>query len=138
MASVESIEHTADIGVRISAGSAGEAFTLAAGVMFDFMVDRSAMGQPDTWQIHVEGTDWEDLLVRWLEELLHGFEIEGRIPGTIEIRGLVPTQLHAEIRGDRLDLDRDERGVQIKAVTYHQLRSKPTSDGFEVQVIFDI
>lgn len=138
MATVSPIDHTADVGIRVSAPSASEAFVAAAGGMMDIMVDRTHVAERETWSVEVEATAWDDLLVAWLEELLYRYEMAQLIPKRIELRDLSPDRLAAELHGERLDPERHDTGVQIKAVTYHQLRAEETEGGFEIQVIFDI
>ena len=138
MATVSHIDHTADVGIRVSAPSAAEAFVAAAEGMVDIMVDRTEVAERETWSIELEATAWDDLLVAWLEELLYRYETERLIPKRIELGRLSPDRLAGELHGEHLDPQRHDTGVQIKAVTYHQLRAEETEAGFEIQVIFDI
>lgn len=135
---VELIDHTADIGVRVQAPSPAEAFCAVAEAMFDFMVERDAVAPAETWQMRVEAEGWEDLVVTWLEELLYGFESQGLIPRTCHVQELDSSHVLAELAGEHLDPHRHETKLQIKAVTYHQLRAEETGEGFVIQVIFDI
>jgi SHS2 domain-containing protein len=135
---IEPIEHTADIGLRVWADTPADAFAAIAGAMFDAMVNREHIPPRERWSIRVIADGWEDLLVAWLEELLYLYETERAIPEACHITDIAPDHLEAELLGDYLDPTRDEQRVQIKAVTYHQLRAEETEEGFFVQVIFDI
>ena len=137
-AHVEQLDHTADIGLRIEADSAAEAFEAAAAATFDVLVDRERVEERETRELSLRADGWEDLLVSWLEELLYWYEGERFVLRSARVREIEPERLVAEVRGERLDVERHEPGLQIKAVTYHQLRAEETSEGFLVQVIFDI
>jgi SHS2 domain-containing protein len=139
MATVEMIDHTADVGIAVRGDNPADAFVTAATAMFDIMVpNRSAVEARHTWDIIVDAADYEDLLVTWLEELLYHYEIGRRVPADIDIADISATHLAASVRGEPLDQSRHETSVQIKAVTYHQLQAAQTTRGFEIRVIFDI
>jgi SHS2 domain-containing protein len=136
---IEQIDHTADIGLRVRAATPAEAFELVAGGMFDFIVtNRDTVELELDEELQVEADGWEDLLVAWLEELLYRFETDRFVPKVIAIRQIEHDLLVADLQGGTFDAARHETGVQIKAVTYHQLRAELTADGFQIQVIFDI
>jgi SHS2 domain-containing protein len=138
MTTISYLDHTADVGVDITAPTAVEAFVAAAEAMFDVMVDRQRVAPVQTWTVEVQAERWEDLLVVWLEELLWLYESEGMLPHDILIGTMGPTNLRAVIEGDTLNRMRDDPRVQIKAVTYHQLRAEETPEGFALRVIFDV
>lgn len=135
---VESLDHTADIGLRVVAPSAAAAFAAIAEGMFDAMVDRTQIEEVETRHVQVEAESWEDLTVVWLEELLYLYETDLFVPQTCHVQAISPRELVALLRGDRLDRSKNETGIQIKAVTYHQLQAEETPEGFQIQVIFDI
>ncbi|GAC1444508.1 MAG: archease [Chloroflexota bacterium] len=134
----EYIDHTADVGFRLQANSPSYAFVAAAEGMFDIMLSRRMVQECHSWEISVEATGWEELLVAFLEELLYRYEMHGEVPHSVCMRNLTETTLSAASRGEFFDADRHEPTIQIKAVTYHQLRASPTESGFEISVIFDI
>ncbi len=136
---VEHIDHTADVGIRVLAATPEAAFIAAAEAMLDMIVvNRDAIAEAQSRQVGVEADGWEELLVAWLEELLYELEVEHLVPSSIVIRELSSDRLHAELRGESFDPDQHESGIQIKAVTYHQLVAEERDQGFQVQVIFDI
>jgi SHS2 domain-containing protein len=135
---VELIDHTADIGLRVRASTSHQAFCALAEAMFDILLDREQVVPAEQWQVHVGAGGWEDLVVFFLEELLYLYEARGLAVHACTITEIGENHLDAEMSGDYLTTERPERKVQIKAVTYHQLRAEQTPRGFEIQVIFDI
>jgi SHS2 domain-containing protein len=136
---VEQIEHTADIGIRVRASSPEEAFEAAALGMFDIVApSRRIADASERSEVRLTGDGWADLLVKWLEELLFIYEIDGLVPIRAEVDRIGPHGLEAHVSWHCFNPAPDQRGVEIKAVTYHMLKAGPTADGFEAQVIFDI
>lgn len=131
---VEELGHTADVGVRASAATLPDLFACVAYAMFGLM----ATAGPDRrfhYPISITAPDQESLLVDWLSELLYLHEITGAVFDHITIDELSAQSLKAHVAGD-LPLQRP--GVQIKAVTYHQLAIRQTSDGWMAEVFFDV
>ena len=137
-AHVEALDHTADVGLVVRADAPDVAFAAVAEAMVDIMVNREQVEEAESWQVEVEADGWEDLLVTWLEEVLYRFEMDGLVPHSCHVDAISPTHLLATLCGEHLDRDKHEMGVQIKAVTYHQLRAEETGEGFEIRVILDI
>lgn len=135
---VERIGHIADVGLRVKAANAADAFVAVAQGMFEILLSRREANEVEEWSIHVTAEDWQDLLVTWLEELLYRFEMEEMVPASIEIKHLDPEQLEARVRGERLDPDRHEVGTQILAVTSNHIYARELNGGFEIQIVFDI
>lgn len=138
MSKSQIIDHTADIGLRVVAATPAEAFATLTEDMFGIMVARETVAEKERWEESVEARSWEDLVVAWLDELLYRYESERLIAKTCRVTEISSTAIAAELFGDYLDPEVHETGVQIKAVTYHQLHAAETEEGFEVQVIFDI
>jgi SHS2 domain-containing protein len=70
------LSHTGDLGMLVYGRDLPELFAHAAWAMFDLMSDATTMRPQQTVTVSVEATDLEDLLVRWLNELLYLFAVE--------------------------------------------------------------
>lgn len=72
MKNYELIEHTADIGIRIKAGSLEKLFAAVASAMFDIIAEDLNPKAAGTTKISIaqEGDNTEELLINWLNELL--------------------------------------------------------------------
>src|SRR5579884_951347 len=94
------------------------------------------------YEIRVEASSPEELLVAWLEELLYRSEVEGVIFSTFEVE-LRPgpegtSVLVARLGGRRLRPEDEPAGPSVKAVTRHQLRLGPGGEGWLAQVVLDV
>ena len=133
------IEHTADVGMELDAPDLRTALELSAAAMFDMICDLESVG--DSWKrvVSVESRDGdlENLLVRWLTELLYVHETERVLLSGFSVRKLDARLIEGHVTGERIDPDRNVVRLEIKAVTYHNLMIEETAGSWEVRVIFD-
>lgn len=133
------IEHTADVGLEVEAPDLKSAFELVAAAMFDMIV--SLDGVEETWRgtVEVSGRrdDLENLVVRWLSELLYISEAAGVILSRFEIERLDEDGVSAAVAGEAINPNRHDIKIEIKAPTYHGLAIEKTDGGYTVRVIFD-
>ncbi|HCA80415.1 MAG TPA: archease [Bacteroidetes bacterium] len=132
------LEHPADMGIEASGPDLREAFRQAALGLISIVVDPSSVGLSVQKTSSVEGTDAENLLVRWLSEILYLYDGEDYLVGGIEILKMSPTGLSANLRGEFVDEQRHRLKMDVKAVTYHQLSVSQGPEGAVVRVFLDI
>ena len=135
--SYREIEHTADVGVELSAPDLRSAFEGAAAAMFDLMSDLDRVGETWRGRVRVTGMDLENLLIRWLAELLFLSESEGVLLSRFTVDLLDGHTLDAAVAGEKFDRAKHAVRVEIKAPTYHGLRIEEVGGEWSVRVIFD-
>ena len=138
MKKYEIFDHTADMGVRVFGRTVEEVFVNAAYALFDQWTDLRKVRKQISQEISVQGSDREDLLIRWLGELLFLGESRGFLFKEFTIRRLDSTSLKAIARGEIFDPSRHCFKTEIKAVTYHQVEVKEADGKWEGRVIFDV
>lgn len=134
----ETFDHTADIGIRAFGKTVEEVFVNAAWALFDLLTDIDSVHENLSREIVMEGTDQEDLFVRWLSELLFLCEGKGYLFRDFSFSYLTATSLKAEARGEMFDPSRHQFKTEIKAVTYHQVEVVRNGEMWAGKVIFDI
>jgi len=134
----ETFDHTADLGVRVFGQTCEEVFTNAAYALFDLRTDLSNVRENLSYDLRLEAADREELLVRWLSELLSLSESRGYLFKNFSFSHLNQASLRAVARGEVFDPSRHKFKMEIKAVTYHQLELKEKDGKWEARVIFDI
>jgi len=154
----ETFDHTADLGLRVRAADAAELFTDAARGLFSAMLaNPDAVNPVEEIAIHLEGNNLEELWHDWLSELLyvfHGrrmalveFHVDLNLPATgaapsenvdAETRVSPPMILNATARGEPIDPSRHQIEMEVKAVTWHQLKVEQSPEGWLGEVILDI
>jgi SHS2 domain-containing protein len=132
------LSHTGDLGMLVYGRDAPELFAHAAWAMFDLMSDATLIEPRQTIDVSVAGNDLEDLLVRWLSELLYLYDTQRFLYCTATFTTLEPTLLTATVHGESFDAMRHPIDTEIKAVTYHQLAITATAGRWQAQVIFDL
>jgi len=134
----ELLDHTADLGIRVAAGTLEKLFENAGLALFDLLTDLGKVRPAARYTISVEAENQEGLLVQWLRELLYRFFGEKTVFCRLEVTHLTQASLSAVCWGERVNPDRHVFRTEIKAVTYHALRVARTEAGWTAEVIFDI
>jgi len=130
------IEHTADVGIKAYGNSLSEAFENAAVGMFDIITDNSKIKKIGQYNINLESSDLEQLLVDWLSELLFLNTAKNLVFCKFKVK-IQNNTLSAQIFGEEYDTSKHKIGVEIKAVTYHMVEVN-NKQPYYVQVLFDI
>lgn len=132
------IDHTADLGIIVKDPDIKGLFIFAARAMTDLMVKGDVSKGEAIRDVLVEGEDLQDIMVKWLGEILYLFVGEKLIADSIEIRSINPTQLESTLTLTHLNPEYHQVTREIKAVTYHQISVDKVGDGWEAKIIFDI
>jgi SHS2 domain-containing protein len=134
----EVFEHTADIGLRVRAGSLEELFAEAARGLFALIVSPLEQVQPSVERRFALPADQADyMLFDWLNALLWTFDAERMLFSRFEVQ-LGEQGLAATAHGEPMDPARHRMEHEVKAITYHGLRVEPSPDGWLAEVIVDI
>lgn len=137
-AGYELFDHTADLGLRVTAPDLPTLFARAAAGLTAMLVDFPANIRPrDERRFEVEGTDREYLLFDWLKALLLAFEEDRFVLSRCEVV-VTDAGLEATARGEPFDPSRHGLGREVKAITYHGLLVEQLADGWRAEVIVDI
>lgn len=159
----EVFEHTADVGLHITAPSLEELLVEAARGLFSLIIDEPAEVRPvQRIEIHVPGADpipgaaaeagpasvpRSDALpgaaayvfFDWLSELLYIFETKRLLLARFRVQiNDDDHSLTGEAWGEAIDESRHRLDYEVKAITYHGLEVKETPSGWEARVIVDI
>jgi SHS2 domain-containing protein len=139
MSPYELFDHTADLGLRVSASDLETLLRDAAAGLFATIVEPATPPGADgeRLELRVPGTRPDWLLFDWLNELLFTFETRRLVLGDFEVR-VDPAGLSARALGRPLDPGRDRLLHEVKAITYHGLRVERTAVGWEAELIVDI
>ena len=135
----EFFDHEADVGIRIDAPSMSALFEVAAHALMDWIGEPPPERAPRcTLSIKIEASDQEELLVRWLQELLFRFQHRHVYPTEFIQLDVTRTSLNAEVRGRTWAESSFPRFREVKAVTYHQLAVTAHPEGYKASIILDI
>jgi SHS2 domain-containing protein len=134
----ELFEHTADLGLRVSADSLEALFVDAARGLLAMLVANPGSVRPMTKKtISMSADEPTYLLFDWLSELLYAFETEKLLLVEFDVR-TDGKKLAATCRGEPMDGSRHRMEHEVKAITYHGLRLEKTTAGWFGELIVDI
>jgi SHS2 domain-containing protein len=136
----EFFDHTADIGAAVRGTTLPRLFENASRALLDLTCDRRAVRPRRGVAVLASGSSLEDLLVRWLSELLHLQQGGGWVFSSCSVDGLDRARLRARgrARGERFDPSRHRIRREVKAITYHQIHLARVRGAWRVRIVFDV
>ena len=132
------LEHPSDLGIEAYGHTMEEMFTNAALGVVSIITEPSQVNQKLERQITLQALDRENLLVRWLNEILFLFHGEKFLVQKVRFETLTDRSLKADVFGEMMDPSRHELKLDIKAVTYHQLKIEDHQDKWTARVFVDV
>ena len=135
------IEHTADVGLEVTAESLPELFSDALRGMTDVITDVGRVGPVLEHEVELRAGTLDLLLQEFLGEALYQFEVAQELfrAALVEIVDSASgCSLAGKMIGEPFDPARHLTKVALKAVTYHQLEVERDGARWRARVIFDI
>lgn len=138
MGKYETFSTTADVGIRIQ-GSGYEDLLQSAvnGLNLLYFDDHnfSSSGSPSVYPFEFHGDSLENILVNLLSEIVFLLQNENKITIGIKIKEINETFLNADLLTITAD---KEPNLEIKSVTYHNLKVSRKNNMLSTEIIFDI
>jgi SHS2 domain-containing protein len=133
----ETFEHTADMGLRVTAPDLAGLFEEAACGLFSLLVSGVPESNGRVREIRIPGERHDYLLLDWLAELLSlssaetvwfdGFSVQ------LDDRGITArAREHSLLTAGITVL------TEIKAITYHGLKLERSPDGWVAEIVVDV
>jgi len=132
------LEHPADVGIEAFGHSLKETFEYAALGLTSIIVDPASVDPSEQRFVSLKGTDPENLLVRWLSEIIYLYDGEDFLLSDVNIRRLAHGELEATLSGEKVTEGKHKLKMDVKAITYHQLKVDETPEGVLLRVFLDI
>lgn len=134
------VEHTADVAVSVSAATLPKLFANASCALADLICDRRSVRPARRIRIAVRGDGPEDLLVRWLSEVLFQHESRGWVYSRFVLDRVDRRTFSASgaAVGESFDGSRHRLNREVKAITYHMLRIVRRAGRWRVCIVFDV
>jgi len=136
------IEHTADVIVEAWGATIEEAFEEAAKGMYEVMTDTSLVIKSEKLCLDVDGIDLENLLYRWLENLLIATDSKNLVFSDFKIEAIEKDKNTYRLRGcaygEKFDRNKHRSKTSVKAVTYHQMRICEEGGEWKLRYTLDI
>ncbi|MCX7770369.1 MAG: archease [Proteobacteria bacterium] len=129
---------TGDVGINVFGNNLKEIFEQAAIGLFSFFTDLESIEENIIKTVSIDAESYENLLIKWLNELIFLFDVEGFIGKRVKINNLNEKSLTAKIMGDLFDEKKHSQGILIKAATYHKLKLEKKNKVWSASILFDI
>ncbi len=119
----KNFEHTADIGIEIESPTLSEAFEEVSLSFSEIITGGSLPEVSISKEVSLKSDNFDSLLVDFLSYLVVLFDTDDFIPGSakLEISKKNGFQLDGKLAGETYNQDKHGYGVEIKAISYHQL-----------------
>ncbi|MFH1619301.1 MAG: archease [bacterium] len=134
------LPHTADARVRAYGHTMPGVFENCAFGLLKLMKLSPGCRTGDSTEIRkirLKARGSEDLLVRWLNEIIFLVQADGFLPSDIKVENCRGCVLKASVKG-RTNRGGPPAGREVKAATYHGLEIKNTGGKLTAEVLFDL
>ena len=130
--------HGADIGVRGWGTTPAGAFEQAARAMTAVVTDPAGVRPERSVAIECRAPDAELLLYEWLNALVFHMATQRMLFAEFAVR-ITGGELHAEARGEPVDVARHAPAVEVKGATFTELAVRREADGrWCAQCVIDV
>ncbi|WP_148687733.1 archease [Candidatus Nitrosocosmicus hydrocola] len=137
--SVEYLDHMTDAYLRIHASNLGEAFEYAGLGLVGIMYELEGVEPNKQVPITAEGKDLENLLFDWLDKILLIVLLDRTIMSEFRVKithddetGLYGIRGYGN--GEQINPDRHELKVEVKGITYHEMKILENTSKGEVMI----
>lgn len=129
--------HTADIAMVVEADSLENIYFNSARALADILVGIDNVSESIKREMTIKAVDRDDLLIRFLNELIYVFSVDKVIFSDFNIIKLNDRELICMAKGDRIGaLNRIKR--EIKAATYCDFKIEENRGSYKAKVILDV
>jgi len=135
----ETFSTTADVGIRIQGKGYKGLFQSAVkglnSLYFDNQHKNKTHRTQESHPFEFQGDSCENVLVNLLSEIIYLLQMENKITIDIHVEEINETYVKAELLTIPCDLEPE---MEIKSVTYHNLKVKDKNGIKSAEVIFDV
>jgi len=115
-------------------------FENSAAALFDLVTDRGVVRPQRSVRFGARGQSLDDLLVRFLSELLYLQEVKGWRFRCCAVEKLdrAGLRVRGAAEGEPFDSERHPRRHEVKAITYHRLGITRSAGQWQVTFVVDV
>jgi SHS2 domain-containing protein len=134
--SFQELEHTADVRIRVKAGSLEELFSEAAVALMVIMYGTAEEGQLRQ-PVSASGMDTIDLMHSFLSEVLYISEVNEMVISGAEIK-FMGNSLAGVLRGEPFSAQKHLSGTEVKGISLSGLSIVHEHGSYILEVTFDV
>ena len=129
-------EHTADVRVECRAPTFPALLETAADAFYAVAFCRRRDGGNAIRRARFEATSAEEMLVRWLQELIFLADVDGFVMTHADFEAASPNKVCAVLSG--YIAPPADRETEVKAATYHGMAVRRDNDDLVAEIVFDL
>lgn len=134
----ETYSHPADMGIRGYGPTKESAFANAGLALVSIITEPEKIQPKQVVEIFCGGSQLDLLFVSWINALLYEMSTRDMLFGRFEVV-LEENGLRAKAWGEKLDVNRHNPGVEVKAATFSDLKVEREKSGrWVAQCIVDV
>ncbi|MBN2572816.1 MAG: archease [Ignavibacteriales bacterium] len=142
MAHFKFIEHTADIGIEVTADLINDLFIFSASAICEISLENfETTNNIFTENFTISSNSLEELLIDFLSEINFNIVTRKKILVTVEDIFIIQNhdgyELLAKLIYEKFNPEKHIIQREIKAVTYHQLKIEEVEKKYKTKIIFD-
>jgi SHS2 domain-containing protein len=130
------LEHTADARIECTGRDFAELLESAAEGLYGVALRTRRTDADVESAVHAAGADREEVLVRWLQELLFLLDTEHFVAARFHFESASGCDVRARVFGYACTAD--ERAEEVKSATYQQVRVREMEQGLLAQFTLDL
>jgi protein archease len=142
---IEYLDHMTDAYIRCKGKTLADSFQSSAKGLVNIMYDINSIEKKQKIPLSAEGFDLENLLFDWLEKILLLLLIDKIILSDFNIvidfnKELNKYSIEGYGEGEYVNLEKHELKVEIKGITYHEMKifKEQHNDEFVIEYIIDL
>lgn len=135
------IEHVSDAMAEAHGRTLSEVFANSAKALVNIVCDLSKIDLNKSVIVETEGFDQISLLYNWLEKVLLTLLVDNMALANFEVtieRSRDKYKLTSMCRGEGFSEQKHHYKVEVKAITYHEMKIFKRNDMFIVQFLVDL
>jgi SHS2 domain-containing protein len=135
------IDHLADMIVEAYGKTMEEAFERSALGLVNIMFDLDHITINQNISLDVQGYDMQNLLYNWLEKVLLLILIDNAVAADFDVKitnNPNTLTLFGTARGERINLEKHDFKLEVKGITYHDMKITQEEGGVTVRYLVDI
>jgi SHS2 domain-containing protein len=132
------IDHTADLGFEIWAPTPEELYAEGVLAIAEVCYDRTAVQPSQQRPLSARGSNPEERLVRWLQEVYLMLETDMWLTAAAIGVTISDDVVEGVLQGEPFDAKRHTIHTEIKAITYHGLRVENDGKLWRATVVVDV
>jgi tRNA nucleotidyltransferase (CCA-adding enzyme) len=124
----EHFHHQADIGVRGVGETVEQAFEEGAVALMEVMCKHDKVAGSEQVEVECEAEEVELLFADWLNSIIYEMDTRGMLFSKFEV-SLNGMQLLGKMWGEKINTEKHETAVEVKAATYMMLKVEKNDSG---------